>query len=44
MHELPPIDKGDPGRSYVFTKGEKVWPDHEAIAACPAMFRPAEED
>jgi hypothetical protein len=43
LHEAPPVDEGDPGRSYAFAKGERVWPDHEAIAACPSLFRPAED-
>jgi hypothetical protein len=36
--ELPPIDEGDPGRSYAFRQGEKVWSDHEAVIECPGAF------
>jgi hypothetical protein len=43
LHEAPPVDEGDEGTSYVFKRGEKVWPDHPAVEACPGAFRPAEE-
>ena len=44
IHELPPVDPGDQGVSYAFKQGEKVWPDHPAVAACPGAFIPAIEE
>jgi hypothetical protein len=41
--EEDPIDPGDPGRTYVFKKGERVLSDHEAVIDCPGMFMEAEE-
>jgi hypothetical protein len=43
IHELPPLDEGDPGRSYVFTRDERVRADHEAVRDSPSSFRPADE-
>jgi len=36
--ELPPIDEGSPGTSYVFKQGEVVWSDHEAVIDAPQCF------
>jgi hypothetical protein len=44
MHELPLVDEGSEGVSYAFRQGEKVWADHEAVAACPGAFVPAVDD
>jgi hypothetical protein len=41
--EAPPIDEGDEGRPYVFSKGERVLSDHEAVAASPGSFIEADE-
>jgi hypothetical protein len=38
IHELPPVDPGDEGTFYVFTKGEQVLADHPAVAANPGAF------
>jgi hypothetical protein len=43
VHELPPVDEGDLGRSYVFTRGEQVPADHEAVLDAPGCFRPADD-
>jgi hypothetical protein len=36
LTELPPLDEGELGRSYVFKRGEQVWADHEAVLDAPA--------
>ena len=41
--ERHPIDEGDLGRSYVFTKGEEVAADHEAVLDAPGTFEPVED-
>jgi hypothetical protein len=41
--ELPPIDEGDLGRSYVFTKGEEVAADHDAVLDAPGAFEPVDD-
>jgi hypothetical protein len=43
IHELPPVDEGDLGRSYVFTRGERIHADHEAVLDGPGCFRPADD-
>lgn len=43
IHELPPVDEGDLGRSYTFTRGELVPADHEAVLDAPGCFRPADD-
>lgn len=43
VHELPLVDEGDLGRSYVFTKGELIPADHEAVADAPGCFREADD-
>jgi hypothetical protein len=37
VHELEPVDEGDLGRSYVFTRGEEVPADHEAVLDAPCF-------
>ena len=44
LHELPPVDEGDLGRSYVFKRDERVRADHEAVADAPGCFREADEN
>ena len=41
--ELPAIDEGDLGRSYVSTKGEEVAGDHEAVRDAPGAFEPVDD-
>jgi hypothetical protein len=41
--ELPPVDSGDLGRTYVFKQGEVVWSDYEAVIDCPSAFVEAVE-
>ena len=41
--EKPPIDEGDPGRFYTFTRGEEVSADHEAVLDAPGAFEPVED-
>jgi hypothetical protein len=41
--ERPPVDEGDPGRFYVFRRGEEVPADHEAVLAAPECFREADD-
>ena len=41
--EVPPSTEGDLGRSYVFTKGEEVAADHEAVLDAPGTFEPVED-
>jgi hypothetical protein len=41
--DMNPIDEGDLGRSYVFTKGEEVAADHEAVLDAPGTFEPVED-
>jgi hypothetical protein len=43
IHELPPVDPGDEGISYVFKKGEQVHADHPAVLDAPGCFVPIEE-
>jgi hypothetical protein len=43
IHELPPVDEGDEGMPYAFSRGEKVWADHPAVAACPGAFVPIDD-
>ena len=38
--ELPPIDEGSEGVTFVFAKGDEVEADHEAVLACPSAFVP----
>ena len=41
--ELPPIDEGDLGRFYTFTRGEEVSADHEAVLDAPGAFEPVDD-
>ena len=41
--EKPPIDEGDPGRLYVFKRGEEISSDHEAYLDAPGCFEPVED-
>ena len=41
--ELPYLDEGDLGRSYIFTKDEEVAGDHEAVLDAPGAFEPVED-
>ncbi len=38
--EEPPIDEGDPGRTFVVKKGELYLPDEEVVQHKPQHFRP----
>jgi hypothetical protein len=40
--ELPPLDEGDEGRTYVFRRDEELWDDHEAVQQEPNLFVPVE--
>ena len=40
--ELPPIDEGDLGRCYAFSR-EEVAADHEAVLDAPGAFEPVED-
>jgi hypothetical protein len=40
--ERPPIDEGDLGRFYVFSRGEEISADHEAALDAPGCFEPVE--
>jgi hypothetical protein len=41
--ELPPLDRSDLGRSYVFKRGEEIPADHEAVLDAPGAFYPVDE-
>jgi hypothetical protein len=41
--ERPPLDEGDPGRFYAFTRGEEVSADLEAVLDAPAAFEPVDD-
>lgn len=43
LHEAPPLDEGDPGRSYAFAQWQKVSADHEAVLDAPGAFNPVDE-
>jgi hypothetical protein len=43
LHEAEPLDFGDPGRSYAFSRGQKEWSDHEAVLDAPGCFQPIDE-
>lgn len=43
IHELPPVREAEPGRTYVFRRGEEVPADHEAVLDGPGRFREAPE-
>jgi len=40
--ERPPIDEGDLGRAYTFSRGEEVSATHEAVLDAPGCFEPVE--
>lgn len=44
LNELPPIDEGDPGVSYVFRRGEQIPGDHPAAAEWPGFFFAVDDD
>jgi hypothetical protein len=41
--EMPPIDPGDEGTSYVFKRDEEVYDDHPAVLELPHAFVPVDE-
>ena len=43
LTELEPVDPRDEGRFYVFSRGEKVAADHEAVLDCPGAFAPIDD-
>jgi hypothetical protein len=38
IHELPPVDPGDEGIPYVFSRHEEVDADHPAVLDSPSSF------
>lgn len=40
IHELPPLDPGSEGRTFVVAKGELYLPDDEIVQRKPQHFRP----
>jgi hypothetical protein len=43
IHELPPVDPGSEGTSYVYKKGEEEWSDAPAVLDSPSSFVPVDE-
>ena len=41
--EKPPLDEGDLGRAYTFSRGEEVSATHEAVLDAPGCFEPVED-
>lgn len=40
VHELGPLDPGDPGTTYTFARGEEVDSTHPAVVHKPSAFAP----
>ena len=43
LHEAEPLDSGDAGRSYAFSRGQKEWADHEAVVDAPGALKPVDD-